>query len=60
MNYTAEQIVALAPDAASAKAGRSLATPSKWQNVGHDERAVWGECQGSGAKRGLKERVGGP
>src|SRR5689334_14122333 len=50
MNYTAEQIVALAPDAASAKAGRSLATPSKWQNVGHDERAVWGECQGSGAK----------
>ena len=45
-----EQIIALAPDAASAKAGRSLATASKWQNVGHDERAVWGECQGSGAK----------
>src|SRR5215470_636546 len=50
MNYSAEQIIALAPDAASAKAGRSLATTSKWQNVGQDERALWGECQGSGAK----------
>ena len=50
MNYSPEQIIALAPDAASAKAGRSLATGSKWQNVGQDERALWGECQGSGAK----------
>jgi hypothetical protein len=50
MNYSAEQIIALAPDAASAKAGRSLATASKWQNVGQDERALWGECQGSGSK----------
>lgn len=49
MNYSPEQIIALAPDAASAKAGRSLATASKWQNVGQDERALWGECQGSGA-----------
>ena len=50
MNYSADQIIALAPDAASAKAGRSLATTSKWQNVGRNERAIWGECQGSGAK----------
>ena len=50
MNYSADQIMALAPDAASAKAGRSLATASKWQNVGRNERALWGECQGSGAK----------
>ena len=50
MNYSADQIIALAPDAASAKAGRSLATASKWQNVGQTERALWGECQGSGAK----------
>ena len=50
MDYSGEQIIALAPDAASAKAGRSLATASKWQNVGQDERALWGECQGSGAK----------
>src|ERR671926_1761167 len=50
MNYSAEQIIALAPDAASAKAGRNLATASKWRNVGQNERALWGECQGSGAK----------
>src|ERR1051325_11121051 len=50
MNYSVEQIIALAPDAASAKAGRSLATASKWQNVGQNERALWGECQGSGTK----------
>jgi hypothetical protein len=50
MNYSPEQIIALAPDAASAKAGRSLATASKWQNVGQNERALWGECQGSGTK----------
>ena len=50
MNYSTEQIIALAPDAASAKAGRSLATASKWQNAGQNERLLWGECQGSGAK----------
>lgn len=50
MNYSFDQIIALAPDAASAKAGRSLATASKWQNVGQNDRALWGECQGSGAK----------
>ena len=50
MNYSGEQIIALAPDAASAKAGRTLATASKWQNLGRNERALWGECQGSGAK----------
>ena len=50
MNYSPDQIIALAPDAASAKAGRSLATASKWKNVGQNERALWGECQGSGAK----------
>lgn len=50
MTYSTEQIIALAPDTASEKAGRSLATFSKWQNLGHDGRALWGECQGSGSK----------
>jgi hypothetical protein len=50
MNYTADQIIALAPDSSSAKAGRTLATISKWQNLGFDDRSVWGECQGSGSK----------
>lgn len=42
-----QQIVSLAPDAASAAAGRKLATPAPWKNLGRDARAVWGECKGS-------------
>ncbi len=45
---TTEQVLALAPDAASAKAGRGLSTPRSWVSVGRDAQAVWGECQGSG------------
>src|SRR5437016_4327445 len=49
-NYTTDQILALAPDSASAAAGRGLATRRKWVSAGRGERALWGECQGSGAK----------
>lgn len=48
MTLTQDQILSLAPDAASAKAGSQLATSSKWCLLGRDERALWGECQGSG------------
>ena len=48
MNWTSEQILALAPDAASAKAGQGLATARKWQKLGADEQTAWGLCQGSG------------
>jgi hypothetical protein len=44
---TADQILALAPDSASAKAGQGLASPRKWVALGWSERAAWGECQGS-------------
>jgi hypothetical protein len=47
--YTAEQILELAPDSSAAKAGRDLANPSKWKNLGSNEQSIWGECQGSGA-----------
>ncbi|MDP3510004.1 MAG: SWIM zinc finger family protein [Candidatus Melainabacteria bacterium] len=47
--YTAEQILELAPDSSAGKAGRDLATASKWKNLGCSELAIWGECQGSGA-----------
>ena len=50
MNLTAEQITALAPDAASVKAGRGLVHPGKWSTLGQSADALWGECQGSGAK----------
>jgi hypothetical protein len=46
---TQEQVISLAPDDGAAKAGRDLATARKWQNLGFNEAAVWGECQGSGA-----------
>src|SRR5215510_2828013 len=50
MNWTTEQILALAPDAASAKAGQGLAAARKWLKLGADEQTAWGLCQGSGKK----------
>jgi len=48
--YTSEQVLALAPDAASAKSGQELANTRKWQSLAMNATAVWGECQGSGSK----------
>src|SRR5688500_8462217 len=48
--WTADQVSAMAPDPASAKAGQGLASPRKWGLLARDARALWGECQGSGAK----------
>lgn len=50
MNWTAEAVLALAPDEASVKAARGLMAPTKWPTLGADDAAVWGECQGSGSK----------
>ncbi len=50
MNLSEDQTLALAPDAASQKAGRDLSNPSKWVSKGVNEQALWGECQGSGSK----------
>jgi hypothetical protein len=46
-------VLALAPDPASAKAGRDLAVRRKWMTLGRDDAAdgapvLWGACQGSG------------
>jgi hypothetical protein len=48
-SWTSDQVLALAPDAASAQAGRGVATTAKWANSGCDEAFVWGEAKGSGA-----------
>src|SRR5499426_7619 len=48
MNWTTEQIIALAPDAGSAKAGQGLAAARKWLSLGADDQTAWGLCQGSG------------
>ena len=45
---TRDQILGLAPDAGSATAAKGLANARKWVALGRDERAAWGECQGSG------------
>lgn len=42
--------MALAPDAQVAAAGRKLALARSWGLLAKSARAVWGECQGSGAK----------
>ncbi len=48
MNFTEDSIKQLSPDDASTKAGLQLATTAKWVNAHIHERALWGECQGSG------------
>ncbi|WP_018681220.1 SWIM zinc finger family protein [Actinokineospora enzanensis] len=48
--WDAERVIGLAPDAASAKAGRGQAVASKWSGLGVSGEAIWGDCQGSGKK----------
>lgn len=47
--WSAEQVLALAPDAGSAKSGRELSSARKWASLGSGDDVLWGECQGSGA-----------
>ena len=47
MNYTYEQVLSLASDAATAK---KAANKSKWSNHGADDQSIWGEYKGSGKK----------
>lgn len=48
MTLNAHQILAHAPDAASAKVNSQLTAPHHWSNLGPSQIALWGECQGSG------------
>lgn len=48
MHYTRDQVLKLAPDDASAKAGQQLATNAKWVTKNINSKALWGDCQGSG------------
>ena len=50
MLLTEEQILALAPDESSKKAGKDLSVANKWLSRGINEKALWGEFQGSGSK----------
>jgi hypothetical protein len=50
MQWQRDQIIALAPDGAAAKAAQELTARRKWVTLGADATTLWGECQGSGAK----------
>ncbi len=47
LSITADQITKMAPDANAASAGKKLSLLKYWKNVGYNEQALWGECQGS-------------
>lgn len=50
VRWTAEQVLALAPDSASRKAGSKLGTAGPWSEAGSsDGGTVWGLCKGSGS-----------
>ncbi|GIH92641.1 SWIM zinc finger family protein [Planobispora siamensis] len=48
--WNRDQVLALAPDAASQKAAHGVSSPAKWSGTGVTAEAVWGECKGSGSK----------
>ncbi|MFG1808885.1 SWIM zinc finger family protein [Streptomyces sp. NPDC049040] len=48
--WTADQVLALAPDTASRTAGARLAAPAPWSGTGASRTAVWGLCAGSGSR----------
>lgn len=50
VRWTTEQVLALAPDDASRKAGGKLSTAGPWSEAGAADGAVWGLCKGSGKK----------
>ena len=50
VRWTAEQVLALAPDDASRRAGSKLSAPGPWSEAGAGTGAVWGMCKGSGSK----------
>ncbi|MFC7217419.1 SWIM zinc finger family protein [Streptomyces polyrhachis] len=48
--WSGEQVLTLAPDAASAKAAGKLAAAASWPALGAAGECVWGQCRGSGSK----------
>ncbi|MFE1752659.1 SWIM zinc finger family protein [Streptomyces anandii] len=51
VRWTADQVLALAPDDASRKAGSKLGAAGPWSEAGScDEGTVWGLCKGSGSR----------
>ncbi len=50
VRWTSEQVLALAPDDTSRKAGNRLGMAGPWSEAGSGAGAVWGLCKGSGSR----------
>ncbi|MEV6572647.1 SWIM zinc finger family protein [Streptomyces sp. NPDC051577] len=51
VRWTAEQVLALAPDDASRKAGERLGEAGPWSQIGGSASgSLWGSCKGSGSR----------
>ncbi|MFI5839364.1 DUF5691 domain-containing protein [Catenuloplanes sp. NPDC051500] len=48
--WTAAHVLALAPDASSAKGAQSVSGAAKWEALGLSDDVLWGLCKGSGKK----------
>ncbi len=48
--FSAEQVITLAPDTGAAQSSRGLATSGQWLRLGQGAGVIWGECQGSAAE----------
>lgn len=46
--WNTEQVLALAPDEAAAKAGKGLARAAQWSELGRADHTLWGAIRGSG------------
>jgi hypothetical protein len=49
VRWSADSVLALAPDTSAQRAAQGLAKPAPWTETGASDEAVWGRCQGSGA-----------
>lgn len=47
MSWTTQQVLSFAPDAATAKRGKALASERNWRLLGGNQRVIWGECKSS-------------
>jgi hypothetical protein len=47
--WSAEQVLALAPDVAAGRAATLLVGDSRWSDSGAENGLVWGRCRGSGS-----------
>jgi hypothetical protein len=48
--WEVEQVLAFAPDAATAAVAQALVVPTRWAGCGCDQQALWGRCIGTGGE----------